>query len=857
MNDRVQVLFQGSHGTKGRVQRELSGLDMEVVALNAGTELAAGLARCNPSLLLAEQAPPEFDGLKVLATAPARCLQLPVILVGDVLAEAMVVGAVKAGATDCVSLVHAGRLAQAVSQALSHATGPTGSAQPPLGADLFQLFMRHLPGVAWIKDAQGRYVFVNDEWETVYRQPRAKILGRRTEEMWKPEDAAQYTANDRRVFEGQKLVRTLETVPSDDGVHHWLGHRFPIADPLGAATLLGGVAFDVTDRVHAEQRLRRANRALSMLSGINSAIVRLRDSGALVLEACRIAVEAGQFTSAWVALRHQRTGALEIAATSEQGATGGEPSEHMRALAHSALVNEALREQHPQLWSATALLSDPALRDWAAKGRCAAALPLLVAGQAVGVIVLLAPSADFFADEEMKILVEVAGDVAFGLDHIDKEQRLAYLANFDALTELPNRTLWLDRLSQQLQAHRTGQDRLGVVVLDIERFSVVNDTLGRHAGDALLRQFAMRLSAAAQHASQDADHVARISADSFAVFVTQVREEGDMARVLEHKLLEAVHQPFMVAAQELRLSVKAGVALFPNDGEDAEALFKHAETALKRAEAGGERYLFYTAQMQARIAHRLSMENRLRKALTAGEFALYYQPKMNLSSGRVAGLEALIRWNDPQHGLRVAGEFVPLLEEMGLVEEAGTWVLQQAVADYLGWMAKGLHPPRVAVNVSPAQLKRKHFLAELAQLVNGGAGAGPRLDLEVLESTVMEDVDECAALLRAVRDLGVGVAIDDFGTGYSSLAYIAKLPMTAIKIDRSFIQPMANDPDDVTVVNTIISLAHAMSVKVIAEGVDSDQQSYLLKLLRCDEAQGFLFSPALPPQQIEAMLAAA
>jgi EAL domain-containing protein (putative c-di-GMP-specific phosphodiesterase class I) len=328
-----------------------------------------------------------------------------------------------------------------------------------------------------------------------------------------------------------------------------------------------------------------------------------------------------------------------------------------------------------------------------------------------------------------------------------------------------------------------------------------------------------------------------------------------MARIVEQDFLGAISAPFLIDGEELRIAVKAGVSLFPNDGEDAETLFKKAETALKRAEGSDERYLFYTAQMQARIAQRLSVENRLRKALSAGEFTLHYQPKMSLGNGRLAGLEALIRWNDPEQGLRVAGDFVPILEETGLVLEVGEWVLQRAVADYLGWVAKGLQPPRIAVNVSPAQLRRKRFLPELAQLI-GGANGSPRLDLEVLESTVMEDVDECAAILRSVRDMGVGVAIDDFGTGYSSLAYIAKLPMTAIKIDRSFIKPMAHDPDDVTVVNTIISLAHAMSVKVIAEGVDSDQQSYLLKLLRCDEAQGFLYSPALPPERIEAMLAA-
>jgi diguanylate cyclase (GGDEF)-like protein len=595
-----------------------------------------------------------------------------------------------------------------------------------------------------------------------------------------------------------------------------------------------------------------------MLSGINAAIVRLRDRGALFQEACRIGVELGQFRSAWVLMADRHAGALAVAAAAEEGAADAAASGHVQAVARSALVAQALRDKVPRVCSADELAADPALREWAAKGRCAAVLPLLVAGEAQGAIGLLASEAGFFSDGEMKILAEVAGDVAFGLDHIAKEERLAYLAYFDALTELPNRTLFFDRLGQQLQARRGGGDILGVVVFDIERFGILNDTLGRHAGDELLRQFAQRLTAAARHAGQDFDHVARISADSFAALVTQVREEGDVARVLENELLAAIHEPFLMDGQELRISVKAGVSLFPNDGGDAETLFKKAETALKRAEAGGERYLFYAERMHARIAQRLSIENRLRKALSAGEFALHYQPKLSLGSGRLSGMEALIRWNDPEHGLRSAGDFVPILEETGLVVEVGAWVLQRAVADYLAWVAKGLHPPRIAVNVSPAQLRRKHFLAELKACLDGGAGGGsPGIDLEVLESTVMEDVEACAATLRSVRDMGMGVAIDDFGTGYSSLAYIAKLPMTAIKIDRSFITPMAHDPDDVTVVNTIISLAHAMSVKVIAEGVDSDQQSYLLKLLRCDEAQGFLFSPPLPPERMEALLAAA
>ncbi|NML17819.1 putative bifunctional diguanylate cyclase/phosphodiesterase [Azohydromonas caseinilytica] len=861
MNDRLQLLFLGSAGVGARVRRELPGPAWELLALRAVDEFAAALARGRPPLILLEHAPPAFDGMLALAHARAACPEVPIIVLSsDTLDEGAVVAAVKAGATDCVSLVHPGRLAQAVRQVLGgvpQASLPQPDvARPPSDASLFRLFMRHLPGVAMIKDAEGRYVFVNDVWETVYKRSPSQTLGRRTDEVWPAEVAAQYCANDRRVFEGERLVREIETVPHDDGLHHWLSHKFPIVEPGGTATLLGCVAIDVTDRVRAEENLRRANRVLGMLSGINSAIVRIRDRDALFQEACRIAVELGRFKSAWVAITHRRTGAVEIAAAAEQNLTDAAPCQRVQSVTRSALVDRALRDKRPLVRNADELAADPALREWAADGRCAVVLPLLVAGEALGLIGLLASEADVFNDEEMKILAELAGDVAFGLDHIDKEERLAYLAYFDALTELPNRTLFLDRLNQQLQARQAGRDMLGVVVFDIERFSSLNDSLGRHAGDVLLRQFAERLTAV-QRAGQDADHVARISADSFAALVTPVREEGDMARILEQDFLGAISKPFLVGGEELRISVKAGVSLFPNDAEDAETLFKNAETALKRAEASDERYLFYTPQMQARIVQRLSVENRLRKALSAGEFALHYQPKMSLGNGRLAGLEALIRWNDPEHGLRAAGEFVPILEETGMVMEVGEWVLQQAVADYLGWVAKGLHPPRIAVNVSPAQLRRKRFLAELAQLINGGANGSPRLDLEVLESTVMEDVDECAAILRSVRDMGVGVAIDDFGTGYSSLAYIAKLPMTAIKIDRSFIKPMAHDPDDVTVVNTIISLAHAMSVKVIAEGVDSDQQSYLLKLLRCDEAQGFLFSPALPPERIETMLAAA
>jgi len=739
---------------------------------------------------------------------------------------------------------------------------PVNPCPPGAGADtadggLFELFMHHLPGVACIKGADGRYLYVNDTWETVYGLPPGQTLGRLNEELWPPDLAPEYTANDRRVLQGRETVRLIERTRGQDGMHYWLCHKFPIPAAAERDTMLGVVAVEVTDRVRVEERLRRANRVLGVLSGINSAIVRIHDRKALLDEACRIAVEPGQFRSAWIALSVAPAAPIELAAAGVGDGARPVPFDPARAIAGSPLVDQALRDRRPLVRRATELDADRVLGEWAADGGAIALLPLVVEGVALGVVGLLAAESDAFDEEEMKVLEELAGDVSFALDYIDKQERLAYLVLFDAMTDLPNRTLFLDRLAQQLHARQSAPVMLGVIAFDIERFGILINTLGRHAGDAVLRQVAQRLRATLVSAGQDPDHVARIGADSFAVLVTEAQDEGDVARILDRTLLPALDEPFSVDGIDLRISVKAGISLFPNDGGDAETLFRNAETSLRRAEAGDERYLFFTDQMQARITGRLSLENRLRKALAAGEFVLHYQPKMSLGNGRLAGLEALIRWNDPEHGLRQACDFVPILEETGLVVEAGAWALERAMRDYRGWVAKGLRPPRIAVNVSPAQLGRRSFVAELSRLVAADGNEPPGLDLEILESTVMQDIEDSITKLREVREMGVGVAIDDFGTGYSSLAYIARLPMSAIKIDRSFITPMATDPNDVAVVTAIISLAHAMSVKVIAEGVDSDQQSNLLRLLRCDEAQGFLYSPALPPQRIEEMLAAA
>ena len=289
--------------------------------------------------------------------------------------------------------------------------------------------------------------------------------------------------------------------------------------------------------------------------------------------------------------------------------------------------------------------------------------------------------------------------------------------------------------------------------------------------------------------------------------------------------------------------MRAGIAAYPNDGLAADALFQNAEAALKKAKAGGEKYLFYTREMTDKVAERLSLENRLRTAVDKDEFVLHYQPKVELSSGRIVGVEALIRWQSAE-GLVPPAKFIPILEETGLIVQAGAWALRRALRDHRAWTAQGLAAPRIAVNVSAFQLRQRNFIDVLKQALE--AACAPPLDLEITESLIMEDIDGTIAKLRSVRELGLSLAIDDFGTGYSSLSYLARLPVETLKIDRSFVNTMAGDADAATLVQTIITMAHSLRLEVVAEGVETEEQAALLRRLRCGPDAGLPVQQAAP-----------
>ena len=480
-------------------------------------------------------------------------------------------------------------------------------------------------------------------------------------------------------------------------------------------------------------------------------------------------------------------------------------------------------------------------------------IPLTVGRNAVGVFALYPAERGFFDDDEMKLLMELAGDISFALEHIEKSERLDYVAYYDLPTGLPNRTLLNERLTQRLRSTGPEQPRLALALLDVERFKAVNDSLGRQAGDELLRQVAARLTQCAG----DSSRTARLGAAAFAVIVPPTRRADVPLRDLDRQLRACFNEPFALgSATSLRVSARTGVALYPEDGADAETLLRNAEAALKNAKATGEKLMVYARHMTDIAAEKLSLENKLRLALERDEFVLHYQPKVDVATRRILGVEALLRWQSPELGLVAPAQFIPLLKETGMILDVGAWAIRRAVLDHDEWRCRGLDAPRVAVNVSPVQLRKPDFVGIVHAAIAHGTGPCA-IDLEITESPIMEGVEENMRKLASVRAMGIGIAVDDFGTGYSSLSYLTKLPVQTLKIDRTFISAMLDDPNTTLLVSTVISLAHSLGLRVVTEGVDAEEQAAMRRRLNCDEMQGYLISEAIPPDRLAALLGTA
>jgi diguanylate cyclase (GGDEF)-like protein len=621
----------------------------------------------------------------------------------------------------------------------------------------------------------------------------------------------------------------------------------------GEAIGTASIGEDITDRKAAEYQITALNRVYAMLSGINTLIVRVNDRDELLATACQIAVTAGGFRMAMIGIVDRVTMTVSPVASagkSDEVLSAIRALVSTRDVASKTMVGRAIREKRPVVSNDSQ--NDPQVllgQKYKDAGvRSIAVLPLMASDEAIGVLALYADKTESFYEEELKLLTELTGNVAFAIDHIGKQERLDYLAYYDVLTGLANRSLFLERVALFIRSASSVGHKLALYLIDVERFKNINDSLGQTAGDAVLRQLAARLT----DSTGDANLLARIGADHFAVVLPVVEQKGDVARRVETTVDALLEHPFHLGEDVFRIAVKVGVAMFPNDGADADTLFRNAEAALKRAKVRGDRYLFYTQEMTNAVAGKLTMEYQLRQALDNNEFVLHYQPKKRLATGEITGVEALIRWNDPRTGLVPPGQFIPILEETGLIHEVGLWALNKSTEDYLRWRDADLAAVRIAVNVSALQLRSREFVAQLERLTAIDPRVAAGLELEITESVIMEDIKQNIASLRAIRVMGILVAIDDFGTGFSSLSYLSKLPVSTLKIDRSFVNDMNASSEGQALVSTIINLAHSLKLTVVAEGVETEEQARLLRLLNCDEMQGFLYSRPVPVDVLEA-----
>jgi len=839
-----------------------AGIECSHVRVHTEESFRNELDQFNPDIVLSDFSLPGFGGMPALAITREKYPDIPFIFVSGTIGEERAIESFKRGATDYVLKTNLSRLGPVVKRALQerHERITRRNAEQALlkSEEKFRAIVETTQDWIWEIDRLGYCTFSSPFI--------SEILGYSSEEVVGTERLSYVHREDRT-----RIIALLSTLKAEkrgwsglisrwrhkDGTYRSLeSNAIPLLDSSGEILGYRGTDRDVTERIRQQEKISRLSRINAISSSINATIVRVHDRKELFNAACRIAVEQGEFKVAWIGnVEFSADGALKIKPVTCVGLDKKCPDNVGSTLANvldtGCTEGRVIKEKKVIVSKDIATDSHALFKNEAlARGyRSLVGLPLQIDDEVVAIMVLYATQPNIFDDRELKLLNNLAADLSFALDHIEKEEKLNYLSYYDVLTGLPNRTLFCDRVNQLVNAAKLEETKVAVLAIDLERFRNVNETLGRHAGDELLKQIARRLGSVMPAGSDPA----RLSGDCFAIAIPFQQEEAEIAHMVEHDLGNAFLQPLTVAGVELRTPAKFGIALFPNDGSDGDGLIMNAEAALKKAKDLSDRYAFYTPQMHARIAERLMLENKLRQALEENQFVLHYQPKINIKTRCMSGLEALIRWQSPEHGLVAPGKFIYLLEETDLIKDVGRWVIEKASADYWDLVDKGLQPPRIAVNVSSKQLKQKEFIDDIARIFKKH-NRGCDMDIEVTESLIMEDLEGSIDKLKKLRAMGVAIALDDFGTGFSSLSYLVKLPIDCLKIDRSFVVDMTDNADSREIVAAVVSLAHSLNLKVIAEGVETLQQTKLLEELNCDEIQGYYFSHPVPLQQIEAML---
>ncbi|MCK1337570.1 EAL domain-containing protein [Bradyrhizobium sp. 38] len=617
------------------------------------------------------------------------------------------------------------------------------------------------------------------------------------------------------------------------------------------------------EKARTEAQKERLTRMFAALSATNEAIMRAKSRAELFDLVCLAASNGAKFTSTTIALARAGSDQLEIVSAAGPSA---DTTRNVRLSVDPerpegrGMSGSAFRTRQPCI--SNDYLNDDRVRVFHAivrndGARSGAAFPLVAHDQAVGVMIYMSTEPGTFTVEFVELLQRLADNVSFAMENFDRadekdeaDERIEYLASHDSLTDLPNRETFNGLLREAIDAAQRHDHRFAVLFIDLDRFKVINDSLGHEAGDLLLLEVANRL----RGALRASDVVARLGGDEFVVILDQCGEIDDVQRIATG-LLKALAEPMELAGHECHTTASIGIAMYPANGADVQTLTKNADMAMYLAKEDGKNgHRFFSKEVKTQSIERLSLESALRRALEREQFSLNYQPKVDMETGQITGVEALLRWTHPDLGSISPAQFIPLAEETGLIVPIGRWVVREACAQAMAWQRRGLLPVSMAVNLSPRQFVDEHLLQDVDEALAASGMSPVLLQLEVTESMMMRNVGRALKVLDAIQSRGIRLAIDDFGTGYSSMSLMKHFPIDTIKIDRSFVRDLPQDSEDQAIAQAIISMGKALGMTVVAEGVENVEQEAFLRAHGCDEMQGFLIAKPLPARQMAELL---
>jgi diguanylate cyclase (GGDEF)-like protein/PAS domain S-box-containing protein len=650
-----------------------------------------------------------------------------------------------------------------------------------------------------LKDTKGQYILVNRQYEALFNVNNQNIQGKTDYDLLPTEVADRLVENDKKVLEASKHLQFEEEMPHEDGLHTYISVKFPLFDTQGIPYRVCSISTDITERKRSEEKMRQLSSALEQTADI----VLITDKNGII--------------------EYVNQGFERVTGYRKVEAQGRKP-----AILNSGKQSRAF---YKTLWET--ILGGEVFSD------------IFINRNKEGGI--------FYEEKTITPLKDSKGNIthfiATGKDiskRMANHERILLLAHHDGLTNLPNRLLLEDRLKQAVARMRWHKRSVALFFMDMDRFKIINDTLGHEVGDQVLQTVSKRLL----DCVREGDTVARIGGDEFAIILNDIASKDDILPIAQH-LLENMAQPFICNERELFISSSIGISLFPTDGEDTQTLLKKADIAMYQAKAqGGNNYRFYTKEDDEKAAARLSLETSLRRALEKEEFIIHYQPQLDLRTGKIVGVEALLRWQPPKLNMVAPMHFIPLMEEVGLILPVGEWVLRNVCQQGKIWQDVGSPLQRIAVNISSYQLQQQDLVKKIERILQETGFKAQNLVLEISETVLVKNVTETAHALQQLHETGVVLAIDNFGTGSSSMNYLKRLPFNMLKIDNSLMSEISDNPNNAAICAGIITLAHGLKLKVIAEGVETLEQLEVLKAQGCDEIQGYFCSHPIATEAI-------